>query len=106
MKNTRKDSDYWKIGKDNAIISFILEKRLGVSKGTFENSPEGFKNFTEQAERVVKEAKINRNTIVEENGKKITYFIEGAGKKPREGVKVIMYDGKIQSMMPFKVPAK
>ena len=39
-------------------------------------------------------------------GKKITYFIEGAGKKPREGVKVIMYDGKIQSMMPFKVPAK
>ena len=106
MKNTRKDSDYWKIGKDNAIISFLLEKRLGVSKGTFENSPEGFKNFTEQAERVVKEAKINRNTIVEENGKKITYFIEGAGKKPREGVKVIMYDGKIQSMMPFKVPAK
>ena len=106
MKNTRKDSDYWKIGKDNAIISFILEKRLGVSKGTFENSPEGFKNFTEQAERVVKEAKINRNTRVEENGKKITYFIEGAGKKPREGVKVIMYDGKIQSMMPFKVPVK
>ena len=106
MKNTRKDLDYWKIGKDNVIISFPLEKRLGVSKGTFENSPEGFKNFTEQAERVVKEAKINRNTIVEENGKKITYFIEGAGKKPREGVKVIMYDGKIQSMMPFKVPAK
>ena len=35
-----------------------------------------------------------------------THFIEGAGKKPREGVKVIMYDGKIQSMMPFKVPAK
>ena len=33
-------------------------------------------------------------------------FIEGAGKKPREGVKVIMYDGKIQSMMPFKIPAK
>ena len=83
-----------------------LENRLGVPEGTFENSPEGFKNFTEQAERVVKEAKINRNTIVEENGKKITYFIEGAGKKPREGVKVIMYDGKIQSMMPFKVPVK
>ena len=35
-----------------------------------------------------------------------THFIEGAGKKPREGVKVIMYDGKIQSMIPFKVPAK
>ena len=37
---------------------------------------------------------------------KITYFIECTGKKTREGVKVIMYDGKIQSMMPFKVPAK
>ena len=37
---------------------------------------------------------------------KITYFIEDTGKKPREGEKVIMYDGKIQSMMPFKVPAK
>ena len=37
---------------------------------------------------------------------KITYFIEGTGKNPREGIKVIMYDGKIQSMMPFKVPIK
>lgn len=37
---------------------------------------------------------------------KITYFIEDTGKNSREGVKVIMYDGKIQSMMPFKVPAK
>ena len=106
MKNTRKDLDYWKIGKDNVIISFPLEKRLGVSKGPFENSPEGFKNFTEQAERVIKKAEINGNTIVEENGKKTTYFIEGVGKNPREGVKVIMYDGKIQSMMPFKIPAK
>ena len=37
---------------------------------------------------------------------KITYFIEGTGKNPREGIKVIMYDGKIQSMMSFKVPIK
>ena len=37
---------------------------------------------------------------------KITYLIEDTGKNSREGVKVIMYDGKIQSMMPFKVPAK
>ena len=98
--------DYGKIGKDNAIISFLLEKRLGVSKGTFENSPEGFKNFTEQAERVIKEAKINGNTIIEENGKKMTYFINGSGKNPREGVKVIIYDGKIQSMMPYRIPIK
>ena len=37
---------------------------------------------------------------------KITYFIEDTGKNPRKGVKVIMYDGKIQSVMPFKVPIK
>ena len=37
---------------------------------------------------------------------KITYFIEDTGKNSREGVKVIMYDGKIQSVMPFKVPIK
>ena len=37
---------------------------------------------------------------------KITYFIEGTGKNPREGIKVIMYDGKIQSVMPFKVLIK
>ena len=35
-----------------------------------------------------------------------THFIEGAGKSPKKGVKVIMYYGKIQSMMPFKVLAK
>ena len=61
MKNTGKDLDYWKIGKDNAIIPFPLEKRLGLSEGTFENSAEGFKNFTEQTERVIKEAQKNGN---------------------------------------------
>ena len=67
MKNTRKDSDYWKIGKDNAIISFPLEKRLGLSEGTFENSAEGFKNFTEQTERVIKEAQKNGKIYNKEN---------------------------------------
>ena len=37
---------------------------------------------------------------------KITYFIEDTGKNPREDEKVIMYDGKIQSVMPFKVLIK
>ena len=96
MKNTRKDSDYWKIGKDNAIISFILEKRLGVSKGTFENSPEGFKNFTEQAERGVKEAKKNKN-VRNVNGK-LFYYIDGADKV-KKGVAVVVEDGKLQSMI-------
>jgi len=72
------DLDYWKIGKDNAIISFPLEKRLGLSEETFENSAEGFKNFTEQAERVIKEAKKNKN-VRNVNGK-LFYYIDGADK--------------------------
>ena len=100
MKNTRKDSDYWKIGKDNAIISFILEKRLGVSKGTFENSPEGFKNFTEQAERVVKEAKKNKN-VRDVNGKSF-YYIDGVDKV-KKGVVVVVEDDKLQSIMPSNI---
>ena len=100
MKNTRKDSDYWKIGKDNAIIHFPLEKRLGVSKGTFENSPEGFKNFTEQAERVVKEAKKNKN-VRDVNGKSF-YYIDGADKV-KKGVIVVVEDGKLQSMIPSNI---
>ena len=80
MKNTRKDLDYWKIGKDNAIISFPLEKRLGVSKGTF-------KNYTEQAERVVKEAKKNKN-VRNVNGKSF-YYIDGADKV-KKGVAVVV----------------
>ena len=70
--------DYWKIGKDNVIISFPLEKRSGVSKGTFENSLEEFTNFTEQAERVIKEAKKNKN-VRNVNGKSF-YYIDGADK--------------------------
>ena len=70
--------DYWKIGKDNAIIPFPLEKRLGFSEGTFENSAEGFKNFTEQTERVIKEAQKNGN-VREANGKSF-YYIDGADK--------------------------
>ena len=73
--------DYWKIGKDNAIISFPLEKRLGLFEGTFENSAEGFKNFTEQTERVIKEAQKNGN-VREVNGKSF-YYIDGADKKKR-----------------------
>ena len=85
--------DYWKIGKDNAIISFLLEKRLGVSKGTFENSPEGFKNFTEQAERVVNLRNVNG---------KLFYYIDGADKI-KKGVAVVFEDGRLQSMMPSDI---
>ena len=74
-----------------------LEKRLGVPEGTFENSPEGFKNFTEQAERVIKEAQENGN--VREVNEKTYYYIDGANKA-KEGVLVIVKDKKIQTMMP------
>ena len=92
--------DYWKIGKDNAIISFPLEKRLGLSEGTFENSAEGFKNFTEQTERVIKEAQKNGN-VREVNGKSF-YYIDGADKI-KKGVVVIVKDGKLDSMMPSDI---
>ena len=77
-----------------------LEKRLGLSEGTFENSPEGFKNFTEQAERVIKEAKKNKN-VRNVNGKSF-YYIDGADKI-KKGVVVIVKDGKLQSMMPSNI---
>ena len=74
-----------------------LEKRLGVPEGTFEKSPEGFKNFTEQAERVIKEAQENGN--VREVNEKTYYYIDGANKA-KEGVLVIVKDEKIQTIMP------
>ena len=51
---------------------------MGVSKGTFENSLEEFTNFTEQSERVIKEAKKNKN-VRNVNGK-LFYYIDGADK--------------------------
>ena len=77
-----------------------LEKRLGVPEGTFEKSPEGFKNFTEQAERVIKEAQENGN-VRNVNGKSV-YYIDGADKV-KKGVAVVVKDDKIQSMMPSDI---
>lgn len=90
-------SDYWELYPDR-IPS--LEKRLGVSEGSFENSLEGFLNFTAQAERVINEATLAGN-VREVNGKSI-YYIEGADN-PKKGVVVIVKEGKIQSMMPSDI---
>ncbi len=86
--------DYWEKYPER-IPS--LEKRLGVKEGSFNNSLEGFVNFTTQAERVITEATSVGN-IRNVNGKTI-YYIDGADK-PKKGVVVIVRDGKIQSMMP------
>lgn len=77
-----------------------LEKRLGVPEGSFENSLEGFLNFTSQAERVISEATLTGN-VRDENGK-LFYYIEGSSE-PKKGVVVIVKDGKIQSMMPSDI---
>ncbi|MCM1008384.1 MAG: cellulose binding domain-containing protein [Ruminococcus flavefaciens] len=83
-------ADYWE--KYPERIPSLAE-RLGVDVSKFENSVEGFENFTQQAERVIKNGQ-SRNL----QGK-VIYYIDGA-KKPKKGVVVIVVDGKIQSMMP------
>lgn len=54
---------------------------------------------------MISEATKQGNIVSEENGRKMIYYINGVAKS-REGVKVIVYDGKIQSMMPYRIPIK
>lgn len=77
-----------------------MEQRLGVQEGTFNNSLDGFNNFTTQAEHVINEATSTGN-CKNINGKDI-YYIEGAANL-KKGVVVIVCDGKIQSMMPSDI---
>lgn len=74
-----------------------MEQRLGVQEGTFNNSLDGFNNFTMQAERVISEA-TSAGNVRAINGKMI-YYVESV-VNPKKGVIVIVSDGKIQSMMP------
>ena len=62
----------------------------------FENTVDGFNNFTEQVLRVK-----NNGILREVNGKQI-YYLEGVTKS-KKGVVVIFKDGKIQSMMPSDI---
>ena len=90
-------SDYWERYPER-IPS--LEQRLGVQEGAFNNSLDGFNNFTTQAEHVISEATSTGN-FKNINGK-VIYYIEGAAN-PKKGVVVIVRDGKIQSMMPSDI---
>lgn len=85
-------ADYWEKYPER-IPS--LAKRLGIDESMFENTAQGFENFTEQALRVKKECTASRLDV---NGKNI-YFLEGT-EKVKKGIVVIERDGKIQSMMP------
>ena len=62
-------ADYWEKYPER-IPS--LEQRLGVNAGDFNNSLEGFENFTKQTERVIDEATVNGN-VRNINGKLIYY---------------------------------
>lgn len=83
-------ADYWEKYPER-IPS--LATRLGVDPADFENSVDGFKNFTAQAERVAAS-----DMVKEVNGKTI-HYLEGAAN-PKKGIVVIIKDGKFQSMMP------
>ncbi len=87
-------SEYWSIYPGRMSS---LESRLGLPRGAFNNSLTGFEFFTRQAERVIKEAKKAGN-VRESNGKLI-YYMDGESEF-KKGVIVIVYDGKIQTMMP------
>ncbi|MGL5152049.1 MAG: hypothetical protein ACRC7N_15945, partial [Clostridium sp.] len=86
-------ADYWE--KYPERIPSLAE-RLGVDASKFENTVDGFNNFTEQVLKVK-----NNGILREPNGKQI-YYLEGA-TKPKKGVVVIFKDGKIQSMMPSDI---
>ena len=90
-------SDYWEKSPER-IPS--LEQRLGVQEGAFNNSLDGFNNFTTQAERVISDA-TSAGNIKSINGKTI-YYIDGVAN-PKKGVVVIVRDGKIQSIMPSDI---
>ncbi len=87
-------ADYWEKYPER-IPS--LEQRLGVNAGDFNNSLEGFENFTKQAGYVIDNATANGN-VRNVSGKTI-YYMDGVAN-PKKGVIVIVKDGKIQSMMP------
>ena len=75
---------------------FISQEELekGIEEGSFSNNEKGFKEFTIQAEKIIKNPAL-RNVI----RKKEFYYIDGKNKI-RDGVIVIKYNDKIQTMMP------
>ena len=109
-----------------------IERRLGVQTGTFDNTPEGFTEFTNQAQNVIRTATANSNAIANTSdatdlsnlysqlgidpargtdpvrtlstadGGTKTLYYVPGAAKISEGVVVIEKDGVIQSMMASK----
>jgi len=85
---------YWEI-KPKRIPS--IARRLGIDVSDFIKNEVGYRNFTEQVLRVKKEA-MRTPDCVRVHGDKTIYFMYGV-KKPKEGVAVVEYKGKLQSIM-------
>ena len=68
-----------------------LARRLGIDASQFTKTAEGFEKFTEQAMRV-----IDKGVAKDVGGGKVYHYLEVNAK---EGVLVIIKDGKIDSMM-------
>ena len=89
--------DYWEHYPQRI---YSLEQRLNLPKGYFSYSIEGFYNFTEQIEQIIDNAQ-NTGNVREVNGKLIYYV--GKSDNPSKGIVVIVYKGKIQSIMPSDI---
>lgn len=77
-----------------------IEKQLGVSKGTYNNSAEGYKIFTEEAKKIIEKLTKNGDyKIFYTNGETKGYFYVQGINKGKDGVLVITKDGKIDTVM-------
>lgn len=74
-----------------------LALRLGISPDLFDNTLDGFVNFTQQALRVVREA-LDEGSYIEADRDRIIYYLNGT--RPDTGVIVIVQHEKLQTMMP------
>jgi hypothetical protein len=84
-------TEYWSKYPDR-IPS--IARRLGLDVSYFSKTEQGFRNFTSEALKIIKNPTSQRSV-----GDKIIYFKEGV-EKLAKGVVLIVREGKIQSMMP------
>ena len=86
--------DYW-VAQPDRIPT--IENARGLCPGTFRYSLDGFNAFTNEAKKVIAQARRN-GTCKKSGGKEI--FYSPSARDPKKGVIVIKVGGKLQSMMP------